>query len=717
MEEKLRASLESSAVGDEAYRMKASVGSVVGDNKFEVGDDEYLYSLLVQHVHACSGQYLERADLEVSLQDSTVPVPLAAVLAIFHLAPHVSPVLGVAGEAKVLVNDIETLLEFWNSLFGTKKESLSWKMDEGDGNGVMEIVKECTRTMLSTTTAQSTEESKRGMLLLEECSKYLLFTTILRLINLSTSTGKVPSEVSTCFGVWQNPSTGAPLSEICFTDFELGKGVISAKGTSPQGGRMEVGDRIRSTSNSTRTGKVIRDDHSSNPYIVQWDDGTESGWLYPHEIEGNPDDVKLTGAIKGNQVTLALSCNGDIDHPNHYVGKFVKEGENVAIYGTLNEEHVTEDACPESKKGQFRIDLGSATNHGQNLSDFVRSLYDDETQSMISKFITPFQEKVGQRIEKVAATCISSQRPDITMLKGRLQRRDDLKKSDKMLLNLISTESPEIWGGVFRADISFVTLLMQEALSADKDSSASHTIRLSLSNVIPWLASGWHEASSGGEAGEGDAFFQETSAGVLSCFTQTLCDLVSEAERDVEKKTRLKIFLARKGMSGLMQSLCLLGYAILTRNKSSEPVHLLGMLASLASLLDRATTLTEACSKAAAGDALNLSAGAATAVDLRPMTEILLQKVGTKLMEIILAKRKNSLVDQHSALFGGASQLSDAHASGELLNGCEAKIDALMQPKIAVHMSPFLDDLERHTIIAILHHYGVLPPGSRERLR
>jgi hypothetical protein len=53
------------------------------------------------------------------------------------------------------------------------------------------------------------------------------------------------------------------------------------------GGRPGIGDRVRVAKSGPhfgRRGRITTDDKTSNPYRVTFDDGTESEWLYPHEV-------------------------------------------------------------------------------------------------------------------------------------------------------------------------------------------------------------------------------------------------------------------------------------------------------------------------------------------------------------------------------------------------------------------------------------------------
>jgi hypothetical protein len=60
--------------------------------------------------------------------------------------------------------------------------------------------------------------------------------------------------------------------------------------------RISVGDIVsikpdsyHYSEDNQQTGSVIKDDGTSNPYIVRWKDGTESGWLEPVHLEKVPE--------------------------------------------------------------------------------------------------------------------------------------------------------------------------------------------------------------------------------------------------------------------------------------------------------------------------------------------------------------------------------------------------------------------------------------------
>jgi hypothetical protein len=75
--------------------------------------------------------------------------------------------------------------------------------------------------------------------------------------------------------------------------------------------RIGEGDLVRSTADPKRTGTVTKDDGTSNPYKVRWDDtGDESPWMEPDKIEKIPPAiVPTTTSFQALSSTVPLPAN------------------------------------------------------------------------------------------------------------------------------------------------------------------------------------------------------------------------------------------------------------------------------------------------------------------------------------------------------------------------------------------------------------------------
>ena len=136
-------------------------------------------------------------------------------------------------------------------------------------------------------------------------------------------------------------------------------------------------------------------------------------------------------------------------------------------------------------------------------------------------------------------------------------------------------------------------------------STAGPAFRLSLAKVVGWLTTTWASLQSDQiteedknlTAGKGE-WSQHLIVSVLSEFSEALRGLVQNSEIAAEGQQQemiqhLTTFLTRAGMHVLIKELFLLGYAITRQNSASESQsQLLGMLASFASLLDRAIVIS-----------------------------------------------------------------------------------------------------------------------------
>ena len=137
-------------------------------------------------------------------------------------------------------------------------------------------------------------------------------------------------------------------------------------------------------------------------------------------------------------------------------------------------------------------------------------------------------------------------------------------------------------------------------------------------------------------------------------------------------------------MRELIQELCILAFAVISHQKSSE----IGAIASLASLLDRAGALV---SGILITDTEQLPEAAwehSWLKVLRLYSEILFKRAAEKATDVIWTKRQNASIDDHKVLFSTSCKLSTTPAFGDLLSGnsedVQAKIDPLIQVKISL---------------------------------
>ena len=252
------------------------------------------------------------------------------------------------------------------------------------------------------------------------------------------------------------------------------------------------------------------------------------------------------------------------------------------------------------------------------------------------------------------------------------------------------------------------TIHLLSGSSYYRQTTPTPALRLCLSNLVAWLATTWTPDKDKDSSG---VFAREASMAVLNNFTESLREVVENAENATEMEKNnsalcIKTFMTRTGTCELIRQLFLLGYAINARQTAkSKDIRMLRTLAYFVSVLDRGTVFV---SSIRAGDE---NPEDMVLREVRPMCQVLFKAVGQNVAETIWAKHHDTCLGEHVALFGGC-QLSNTPAFEELLERDskhgKAKLDSLIQAKIAVHMSPFLDDLERHTIIAILYHSGVL---------
>ena len=630
----------------------------------DAADDE-LYALLVQHIRAADGA--------VSLADSQVPVTLAAVVAIFELAPRLSP----RALDKIDPADLDLLLEFWPVLQRLGGDDALTVPAQG-----MESLCESLRH------AVSAEHS-------EKCAVYLFLSSLLRLMPPSLSAVEQAP-----FGFWREP--GKMFVSMEFSEMWVTNECISAVYCVCNPARIAVGDRVFIKPDSRhfkkdqeQTGMVIRDDGSSNPYIVMWSDGTESGWLEPQHLERVPEKATLNGRFEGGELFFNLSSDVH-DEAKTFSGKLEKQKDSLVVNGEFAAENL------DSGKGGFHLSLGKISESMQKAQRCALDLVSAVTEDANNTSIVALAEAAMIPLLKQCLT-----RVDDTALLGLFAGG---RASDKVLLNIISNERPQFWGYLLISSqdraIPFLQHFMRLVVSVESDK----VIRVCFSNLVSWLVTRWHPLSSGSEKEEKikgsvvDSFVHDASATVVREFVQTLRQLVEAAENEVGGESaslQIKMLMTSGGMREVLQMLSLLGFSIATSGKQHKEIKvsadLLGWIASAASLIDRAVSKVqdESVSKW-----------------LWPFCEMLSVGVGKRMSEMIWTKPVGSALDLHGVLFAGSPKLSSAPAFEHLLSRdskeAVAKIDSLVQRKIGVHMSPFLDDLERHVIVLLLYHSGVI---------
>ena len=272
-------------------------------------EDEALYTVLVQHIQG--------ADSATPLVDSPVPATLAAVIALLEL-PGLSP----RSPGKIDLADLGVLLNFWTVL-----------RPEERGGALKAPVESMASLRRSLQRAGSAVENG---VLYEECAKYLLLSALLRVISPSLSAG-ASVEDAPLLGFWREPGEGFVLMK--FSELVVSNGSMSAVFTLESHARITVGDRITINSPNQhrqggQTGTVIRDDETSNPYIVRWDsDGTESGWLEAAHVERILEKDTLKGHFEGHELVFSIA-SGAGGEEKSYRGKLEKQRDSLVITGS-----------------------------------------------------------------------------------------------------------------------------------------------------------------------------------------------------------------------------------------------------------------------------------------------------------------------------------------------------------------------------------------------
>jgi len=284
----------------------------------------------------------------VSLQEAGLSVTLAAVLAVFCVAPQVSPggeceADGADREAKLVSSDLETpseilenLMELWSVLCAYAPHQ-PVGVDVRDMQGVQMYI----RRMLSASHAES-HDTATDKSVMEQCGRYLFLAAILRGIPRVASESATKRQLTP---LALRKEAGKCFSEMQVAQLSITNRAMSGVLTTKSSGRISQGDLVRSMEpGPVRTGMVTRDDSSRNPYIVVWDDtGVESGWLVPSQIEKMPQKSQLAGKFEGSNVTFTLTSetHGNIEGAvMHHVGNLVIEDDCVSIIGTCGADEI-----------------------------------------------------------------------------------------------------------------------------------------------------------------------------------------------------------------------------------------------------------------------------------------------------------------------------------------------------------------------------------------
>jgi len=143
------------------------------------------------------------------------------------------------------------------------------------------------------------------------------------------------------FGFWREP--GKMFVSMEFSEMRVTNECISAVYCVCNPARIAVGDRVFIKPDSRhfkkdqeQTGMVIRVDGSSNPYIVMWSDGTESGWLEPQHLERVPEKATLNGRFEGGELFFNLSSDLH-DEAKTFSGKLEKQKDSLVVNGEFGE--------------------------------------------------------------------------------------------------------------------------------------------------------------------------------------------------------------------------------------------------------------------------------------------------------------------------------------------------------------------------------------------
>jgi len=306
-------------------------------------DDHDLYVALVELIQKCNS-----SNDRVSLREAGLSVTLAAVLAVFCVAPQVSPggeceADGADREAKPMSSDLETpseilenLMELWSMLCAHAPHQ-PVGVDVGDMQGLQMYI----RRMLSASRAES-HDTSTDKSVMEQCGRYLFLAAILRRIPRVASESATKRQLT--------PLALRKKAGKCFSEMQVAQLSITNRAmlgvlTTKSSGRITQGDLVRSMEpGPVRTGMVTRDDSSRNPYVVVWDDtGVESGWLVPSQIEKMPQKSQLAGKFEGSNVTFTLTSetHGNIEGAvMHHVGNLVIEDDCVSIIGTRGADEI-----------------------------------------------------------------------------------------------------------------------------------------------------------------------------------------------------------------------------------------------------------------------------------------------------------------------------------------------------------------------------------------